>query len=157
MTTSPVTFLLLFVMVVQIYGGIIQFGFMIEKMVHRSALKSYAFYGCHCGAGGSGWPVDEIDWCCHVHDCCFESITTKRCYPYWVFYRYHHNNEDITCLDEPLDGCARKACECDRTAALCFKRYDSAYSSSNNFLSKSTRCKELQPPCHISPLTWNQS
>ncbi|XP_073457648.1 phospholipase A2-like [Aquarana catesbeiana] len=154
MATSLVTLLGLG-MLAQTYGGVIQFGLMIDKVVRRPPIFSYAFYGCHCGAGGSGWPVDNIDWCCHIHDCCFDSISSRRCYPHWVLYRYDYIDGDITCLDNQLDGCARRACECDREAVLCFKRHNATYSPSNNFYPKSTRCDELQPPCDLSPLTWN--
>lgn len=42
-------------------GNLVQFGVMIERMTGKPALQ-YNNYGCHCGVGGSNWPVDQTDW-----------------------------------------------------------------------------------------------
>lgn len=34
---------------------------MIRAATGRSALLSYSWYGCFCGIGGSGTPVDDTD------------------------------------------------------------------------------------------------
>ena len=39
---------------------VLQFGSMIRCETGRSALN-YLFYGCYCGLGGSGIPVDGVD------------------------------------------------------------------------------------------------
>lgn len=41
--------------------NIAQFGIMIKEKTGKPAL-SYNGYGCHCGLGGSKYPVDATDW-----------------------------------------------------------------------------------------------
>ncbi|KHJ96455.1 hypothetical protein OESDEN_03583 [Oesophagostomum dentatum] len=47
----------------------------------------YNNYGCFCGYGGGGTPIDGIDRCCEVHDRCYnEAKTSKKCR--WSFKLY---------------------------------------------------------------------
>lgn len=45
----------------------------------------YNDYGCWCGFGGNGKPVDGVDECCKLHDECYGRIQPK-CNPYLTSY-----------------------------------------------------------------------
>lgn len=47
---------------VQVQGSLLEFGQMIRFKTGKRADVSYAFYGCHCGVGGTGSPKDATDW-----------------------------------------------------------------------------------------------
>ncbi|XP_063799992.1 phospholipase A2-like [Pseudophryne corroboree] len=147
MAPSLILLLLCPAFVWETYGNLIQFGRMVNCVTGRNAILSYSYYGCYCGLGGSGWPVDDTDWCCHAHDCCYRRTSTILCDPFMVHYKFSCRNGDITCGNKDLDGCARRTCECDRRAALCFRKHNDTYSDSNNNYNKITQCLGNGPPC----------
>ncbi|KAM9299562.1 acidic phospholipase A2 Cc1-PLA2-like [Gastrophryne carolinensis] len=129
------------------HGGLLNFGAMIFRVLGRFPVTSFAFYGCHCGYGGNGLPVDDIDWCCWVHDCCFGELIAGGCNPYIVHYSFTYRHGILTCSNRNPESCARRACECDRAAVLCFLQHEAAYSPFYSFYPKDRQCNQPMPAC----------
>ncbi|KHJ77717.1 phospholipase A2 [Oesophagostomum dentatum] len=51
--------------------ALLNFDKVTKCMLGYTALH-YNGYGCYCGRGGSGIPIDGIDTCCMHHDHCYE-------------------------------------------------------------------------------------
>ncbi|XP_057291709.1 basic phospholipase A2 nigroxin B-like [Hydractinia symbiolongicarpus] len=89
-----------------------------DKAKHTAECITYDNYGCWCGSGGSGKPVDATDRCCQRHDFCYDRILQKNeCSPY--LHQYEHSNG--TCYD-PAGTCPYNTCECDRKLAMCLSK-----------------------------------
>ncbi|XP_017270085.1 phospholipase A2 [Kryptolebias marmoratus] len=120
-----------------------QFGNMISCAQPNVNPLAYNDYGCFCGFGGTGTPVDEVDKCCQTHDNCYgNSRKTEGCTsifnnPILRIYKYSCSDKEVTCSDAN-DKCQAAVCECDRAAAHCFAQND--YNSENKNLDFKVRC-----------------
>ncbi|KFO19189.1 Putative inactive group IIC secretory phospholipase A2 [Fukomys damarensis] len=112
-----------------------QFQRMVKHITGRSAFLSYYGYGCYCGLGGKGVPVDDTDRCCRAHDCCYKKLKEFGCQPLLNSYRFHILNGSVVCGCSPGPSgsclCGLKACECDKRSVYCFK--DSLPTYEKNF------------------------
>ncbi|XP_055339511.1 phospholipase A2-like [Paramacrobiotus metropolitanus] len=79
------------------------------------------FYGCYCGPGGAGTPVDPIDKCCQQHDQCYQQMeSSDGCGMYWPLLSsvsYSCASQKAICQDS--QPCKHAQCQCDTQLAHC--------------------------------------
>uniref|UniRef100_A0A8C4F2N6 Phospholipase A2 n=1 Tax=Dicentrarchus labrax TaxID=13489 RepID=A0A8C4F2N6_DICLA len=120
-----------------------QFGKMIPCPQPGTNPLKYNDYGCWCGFGGTGTPVDEVDMCCKVHDDCYKAsrkapgCTALVDLPYVLVYDFSCSNQEVTC-SASNNKCQAAVCECDRVAAHCFAQ--TTYNPDNKNLDPKVRC-----------------
>ncbi|XP_006883640.1 PREDICTED: phospholipase A2, membrane associated-like [Elephantulus edwardii] len=130
----------------QAQGNLLNFRKMIEIVVGKEAVLSYAFYGCYCGWGGKGSPKDATDWCCFEHDCCYAELEDYGCGTKFLGYKFSSYGDTIVCGKKDGDFCRRKLCQCDRNAAYCFARNEDTYDENVQYYSNQ-RCSGRTPQC----------
>ncbi|CAH1238066.1 PLA2G1B [Branchiostoma lanceolatum] len=116
------------------YRSILQFGNMISCATQRDP-SDYSGYGCYCGYGGGGTPMDGVDRCCQQHDQCYGMVQDRCGYYYAYLFPYSSSckRRRITCHRPwwSWSECPIMLCECDRMAAYCFAWYRDRYNPDN--------------------------
>ncbi|XP_011671613.1 phospholipase A2 AP-PLA2-I [Strongylocentrotus purpuratus] len=124
-----------------------QFGVMMGCLLDMSTIEAgldYNGYGCYCGFGGQGVPLDDTDRCCQTHDDCYSVVqNSDMCrssnQAYTITYNYNAlqcgtYRAQIVCSDASsydadykYTDCAMAMCACDKAGSECFQRYRPTY------------------------------
>ncbi|XP_069893861.1 putative inactive group IIC secretory phospholipase A2 isoform X1 [Dipodomys merriami] len=91
-------------------GSFWQFQRMVKHITGRSAFFSYYGYGCYCGLGGKGIPVDDTDRCCRAHDCCYQKLKALGCQPVLNTYQFYIANGTVAYAPWVLEPAASAGC-----------------------------------------------
>uniref|UniRef100_A0A2K6GP52 Phospholipase A2 n=1 Tax=Propithecus coquereli TaxID=379532 RepID=A0A2K6GP52_PROCO len=126
-----------------------QFQRMVKHVTGRSAFFSYYGYGCYCGLGGKGIPVDDTD---RPQTPSPGKLKELGCQPVLNGYQFHIVNGTVVCGCGLGPGvgclCGLKACECDKRSVRCFKESLPTYEKNfKQFFSGRPRCGRRKPRC----------
>ncbi|XP_054427411.1 group IID secretory phospholipase A2 [Pteronotus mesoamericanus] len=120
-------------------GGILNLRKMIQQVTGKLPILSYWPYGCYCGTGGRGTPVDATDRCCHTHDCCYAHLKLHHCHFNIDHYSYNISQGDVHCSDKG-SWCEQQLCDCDKELVFCLKRNLDTYNKDQRFVRFKPRC-----------------
>ncbi|XP_068692175.1 basic phospholipase A2 taipoxin alpha chain-like [Montipora foliosa] len=112
---------------------LLDFGLLIICKTRTNPLR-FNGYGCYCGSGGKGQPVDSLDRCCQVHDECYGSVERRFGVGTLTTYVTPYFFNPLTCqCTTQLTDIQYALCLCDATAAACFRRspYHAQFSGYN--------------------------
>ena len=119
------------------------------------SVSLYFDYGCYCGKGGYGIPLDETDMCCYVHDQCYGQVYNKYLLDDYS-YQLYTTSYDFTCANKighcnaTKNGDFQQAlCECDRVAAECFMRNRNTFSLALKDVDQEDCCKVPNTDCGV--------
>ncbi|KAK3750942.1 hypothetical protein QZH41_015018 [Actinostola sp. cb2023] len=107
--------------------GLLDFGIMIYCGTGRNPFD-YNNYGCYCGFGGHGNPLDNVDSCCKAHDQCYDRVHASGVCPFQVAaYTFPYTTTSCTnCKPASYywfyGRCREALCKCDAESVNCFKR-----------------------------------
>nr|Q2PG81.2 RecName: Full=Basic phospholipase A2 PeBP(R)-I/II; Short=svPLA2; AltName: Full=Phosphatidylcholine 2-acylhydrolase; Flags: Precursor [Protobothrops elegans]BAE72889.1 phospholipase A2 [Protobothrops elegans] len=115
------------VLLLGVEGSLVELWKMVFQETGKEAVKNYGLYGCNCGVGKRGKPVDATDRCCFVHRCCYKKVTG--CDPKKDRYSYSWENKAIVCGEK--NPCLKQVCECDKAVAICLRENLGTYNKNH--------------------------
>ncbi|XP_008063049.1 group 10 secretory phospholipase A2-like [Carlito syrichta] len=122
--------------------GILELAGTVNCVGTRSPI-AYMSYGCYCGLGGHGQPLDAIDQCCQQHDCCYSRTEDAGCMPKLQRYSWQCVNQSVVC-GPAQSKCQELLCKCDQEIASCLAR--TTYNFKYLFYPKHL-CEQDSPKC----------
>ncbi|XP_060628679.2 phospholipase A2 crotoxin basic subunit CBd-like [Anolis sagrei] len=117
-------------------------------------LLALSKYGCYCGSGGSGSPLDTADQCCFRHDCCYRHARVAlKCHSRvkWKRYKLSCRSSETECHSTNL--CGRAACECDKQLAECL----TGAKPKRKFYNREDLCRGPKEPCPAIHQNWTET
>ncbi|XP_049628473.1 putative inactive group IIC secretory phospholipase A2 [Suncus etruscus] len=133
------------------HGSFWQFQRMVKQVTGRSAFFSYYGYGCYCGLGGRGTPVDNTDNQSPASPSQYEKLKQGGCQPMLNSYHFYVTNGSVLCKCAFSSNtgclCGLRACECDKQSVYCFRENLLTYKRSFTQFSRRPYCGSKRFQC----------